>query len=206
MQWKEIKGYEGYYEVSNTGLVRSVDRIITDSNGKQRFLRGNIMKACESKNRDRNGTGYYVVNLRKSDGGKVIPIHRLVAETFIKNDNNLPTVNHIDGNKHNNIVSNLEWSSYSENNFHALHHNLRNPRRNPIAQKDMNGNFIGEYESVTEAARLTGISRGMISHCINNRANHAGGFAWEKIVKCNDYPITGSTSDDELQMEKQGRE
>lgn len=203
--WKEVKGYEGYYEVSDTGQVRSVRRTIIDSSMKRRTLQGNVMKQTLSKDNKREGYGYYVVNLRKDGQSKVVQVHRLVAENFLENTYNLPTVNHKDGNKQNNDVSNLEWATYRENNIHALNNGLRKPRGNKIAQYTLKGDLVSIYKSACEASRVTGIGRGSISHCLNGRVTQAGGFAWIKIEKCNDYLIDESTVDDELPSEVQER-
>ena len=178
MLWKPISGYEGYYEVSDTGEIRSVDRIIFDVNENARHLSGKPMKLTKSKGR--NDDGYYVVNLRNG-GSKVIPVHILVAKEFVPNPNMLPTVNHIDGDKSNNHAWNLEWVSYRDNNIHALNHGLRHPRGTNIVQKDLSGFVVSYFRSVCEASRLTGIGRSLISHCVNNRINYAGGFMWEKL-------------------------
>lgn len=187
--WRQIEGYEGYYEVSDEGSVRSVDRFITDSNGNTRFLRGSIMKLSEATRRD-NTNGYLVVNLHKNHKSSVIPVHVLVASAFIPNEQNKPTVNHKDGNKHNNRVSNLEWSSYSENNTHAIETGLRKPRGTNVEQYTTSGEYVATYKSVTEAARKTGFSRGGISHCVNGRSSTSSGFVWKlsSIGKSNDYP------------------
>lgn len=137
------------------------------------------MKLTKSKGRD--GNGYIVVNLRKEHKSTVIPVHILVAQAFLPNPQNLPTVNHKDGNKNNNSVENLEWSSYSDNNVHALTHKLRKPRGNPILQFDLKGGLIREYKSTYDASRITGISIGSISHCLNNRTRSAGGYVWKKV-------------------------
>ena len=188
MRWKEIDGYEGYYEVSDTGLVRSVDRTITAKNGNKYFHSGRYMKLTLGKGRDGTG-GYLVVNLRKNGTSKVVQVHILVAKAFIPNPNNLPTVNHKNGNKTKNDVDNLEWVSYRDNNIHALQHKLRKPRGNPIVQETMDGRIVNCFKSTCEAARLTGVSVGSISHCLNHRTNSAGGFVWKAIKKCNDYPV-----------------
>lgn len=203
MNWKTISGYEGYYEVSDAGIVRSIDRIIPDAQTGTKHIRGRIMKLTENKNKDRGGSGYYVVNLRKHHTSCVVPVHRLVAEAFLPNDLNLPTVNHKDGNKHNNNVSNLEWATYSENNLHALTHGLRSPRGNVILQKTLDGKLVATYRSACEASRQTGIGRGIISHCLNHRVLTAGGYLWQKVKKCNDYSLSGSTTEDELPSEAQ---
>lgn len=203
MEWKAISGYEGYYEVSNLGCVRSLDRYITNSIGATRLLTGMRMKPSFSKGRSGKYDGYLVVNLRKNGKSNIIPVHRLVANAFIPNPNLYPTVNHIDGDKHNNKVENLEWATYSQNNIHALETRLRNPRGVNIMQIDKDGNVIREYVSVCEAARQTGINRSMISHCVNGREKLAGGFQWKRIEKCNDYLQTESTPEDELLVEVQ---
>lgn len=204
MQWRTIDGYEGYYEVSDNGDVRSLDRFVPNGNYSVRKIQGRMMKLTQSYGR--NHDGYFVVNLRKNHTAKVIPVHRLVAETFIPNPDNLPTVNHKDGDKANNRVSNLEWASYSENNVHALDTGLRLLRGNWIAQYDMSNNIIKTYRSTCEASRITGIGRSMISHCLNHRANSAGRYMWEKIEKCNDYLGDESTAEDELPLEVQERD
>lgn len=100
--WKDILEFKGQYQVSNLGNVRSL-------------IRNKILKPAKISNNRINSTGYYVVNLK----GKLYYIHRLVAETFIPNPNKLPQVNHIDGNKLNNCIDNLEWCTNSENIKHA---------------------------------------------------------------------------------------
>lgn len=182
MIWKPISGFEGYYEVSDTGCVRSVDRDIINKNGIRHHLKGKLMKLTPVINKYRiSNSNYIVVNLRKHGKSHVIPVHILVAKAFIPNPDNLPTVNHKDGDKSNNVVENLEWASYAENNIHALRYNLRQPRGNPILQKTDGGLVVGVYNSTYEASRITGISIVSISHCLNGRTNHAGGFVWEKI-------------------------
>lgn len=205
MEWRAVKGYEGYYEVSNTGLVRGVDRIVPDATHGTRHVAGKMLKAVQNKDKTRDTDGYLVVNLHKYGVSSVIPVHRLVAENFLDNPDNMPTVNHKDGDKLNNDVSNLEWVTYTENNIHALNNKLRKPRGNRIFQLSPDGRILKEYKSACEAERITGISRNMISHCLNGRAKTAGGFKWIKAEKCNDYPEYGSTMEDELPSEVQGR-
>lgn len=199
MQWKDISGYDGYYEVSSTGKVRSKDRIILDKNSKSVYIKGRLMK------QSKNTQGYLVVNLRKNHTSNVALIHRLVANAFIDNPDSLPTINHKDGDKLNNRIENLEWVTYTDNNIHALKLGLRNPRGCKVVQFDDRGNVVSIFKSVSEASRETGIGRGVISHCINGRTHSAGRYIWTKIEECNDYPDTGSTVDDELPSEAQGQ-
>lgn len=175
--WKSIDGYEGYYEVSDDGRVRSLDRYVDSFGGRKRKLKGKTMKLTIAAN------GYYVVNLRRDRTSKVCCVHVLVANAFIENKESLPTVNHKDGNKLNNRVSNLEWVSYGDNNIHALSHELRKPRGVSVIQFNMNNEYIAEYRSVTEAYRETGISRESISQCVNNYTHSAGGYLWKKNSK-----------------------
>ena len=179
MQWKSIPGYDGYYEVSDTGEIRSLDRTVTDRNGIQRLIKGKPMKTTRGKGR--NGNGYYVVNLHLNGISRVVPVHVLVATAFLENTLGFPTVNHMDGDKTNNCASNLEWTTYKSNNVHALNTGLRKPRGTPILQMTLNGNKVSEFVSVSEASRKTGVGRSLISHCVNNRINSAGGFIWKKL-------------------------
>lgn len=204
--WKPIRGYEGYYEISDAGEVKSIDRIVRDTKGKREGkihrVSGRIMKQTLTSGKGRND-GYLVVNLHKDGISDVVPVHLLVAQTFLENTQGLPTVNHIDGNKQNNRVSNLEWASYSDNNTHALRTGLRKPRGTPIVQYTKDGKLIGVYKSTYEASRVTGLSFNNISHCLNGRAKTAYGFVWEKLSESPTTIPTGSTQEDELPAEAQ---
>lgn len=122
--WKDIKGYEGLYQVSNLGRVKALERKFT-YNINTKILKEKIKKQCETSKR--NGKqGYLCTRLKDKNGNsKCLYTHRLVAEAFIPNPDNKETVNHIDGNKHNNNVNNLEWNTFSENNKHAITLKLR---------------------------------------------------------------------------------
>jgi len=119
--WKDIKGYEGQYQISNLGRVKSLARIqkIGLRNIKIKPLKEIILKQSKST------SGYYQVCLCKNSVKKTHAIHKLVAKHFILNENNKKQVNHIDGNKTNNFYKNLEWCSYHENLRHAIKNGLR---------------------------------------------------------------------------------
>lgn len=111
--WKDIKDYEGLYQVSNLGRVRSLDKIVIRTDGKNRHQKGKILKLQISK------YGYNVITLWNNNVSKQFKVHRLVAMAFIPNPNNLPQVNHIDEDKLNNKIDNLEWCTALENNRHS---------------------------------------------------------------------------------------
>ena len=119
--FKDIKDYESYYEVSNKGNVRSKDRtynLTVKGTQTKRFWKGKLLSSQKSN------TGYECVLLSKHQVCKKFSIHRLVANAFIPNPQNKPQVNHIDGNKLNNHVDNLEWCTAKENHKHASENNL----------------------------------------------------------------------------------
>lgn len=116
--WKDIKGFEGRYQISSFGRVRSVDRIIKNSLGYSSSVKGQPIKLLIT------GQGYLYVRLPTKDGKRSKFIHRLVAETFIVNHKDYPVVNHINGVKTDNRLPNLEWVTHSQNAQHALKNNL----------------------------------------------------------------------------------
>lgn len=120
MKWLPINDYEGLYEVSDTGLVRSVDRVLKVKNQKDRLFKGGLLSTLENMS-----SGYPQTKLWKKDKGVWFYVHRLVLTAFTPNPENKPEINHIDGNKSNNDLSNLEWVTKSENSFHAVKTGLR---------------------------------------------------------------------------------
>ena len=116
--WKDIKGYEGLYQVSDSGRVRSVDRV-EKCGTFVRKRKGIILKEIINRG------GYCQVNLTKDGVGHTKEIHRIVATAFIPNPLGLPQVNHIDCDKTNNSIDNLEWVTVDENTAHAILHNLK---------------------------------------------------------------------------------
>ena len=155
--WKPIAGYEGLYEVSDQGRVRSL-----------KFNKTRILKAGGPR------SGYLRVILCKNGICKNMRVHRLVASAFIPNPNNLETVNHKDENKWNNNVSNLEWMSQADNTAYSQ------PQlaERPVQQFDKQGNLLATFPSTQEARRRTGIAQSSICACCNGRMNFAGGFVW----------------------------
>lgn len=169
--WKAVKGFEGLYEVSDSGQIRSLPR-----NGTKRG--GRIM--AQSTDKD----GYKLSKLRFKTKVVTAKVHRVVAQAFIPNPENKPQVNHKDGNKENNDVSNLEWVTNSENIRHAKKLGLQRecPNRQKVEQwKD--GKLIAVYNSLKEAQQITGIGWTGISGVTRGTRKTAGGYNWKR---CND--------------------
>lgn len=162
--WKDIVGYEGKYQVSNLGRVKSF------KHRKPHIMVGSV-----------SHDGYQLVLL--SSGGKNIgkSVHRLVAQAFLSNPNNYPVVNHKDGNKLNNIVDNLEWCTYSENILHSMY--VLNDNVNCTKIKCLETGEI--FPSVSVAARKTGRDRKSITQAADHLRGNKGacGLHWEWLNK-----------------------
>ena len=165
--WKDIKGYEGFYQVSNLGRVKSLSRAVKVGikNVDYATKSEKILKPYKNCN------GYFLVKLCLNKNDKQYQVHRLVAEAFIDNPNNLSQVNHKDKIKTNNRVDNLEWctNEYNSRYSSAIH----------IMQYDLNDNFIKEWDCMNEASKKLNIHQSSISLCCVGKRNKAGGFKWE---------------------------
>ena len=175
--WKSVVGYEGYYEVSNLGNVRSVDRIIVDSNGfKRRCYGKNIKLRVDHK-------GYLFVCLHNRRPN-YFRVHRVVAMAFIPNLNNKPCINHMDENKRNNCVDNLAWVTRSENDSWGTKPVIQARRAKkqfskPVIQFDAKMNPVKLWESATRASVELGMSYGGITQsCTKKPYKKTGGFYW----------------------------
>lgn len=156
--WKDIKGYEGIYQVSDLGRVRSLKF------GKERILVGR-----------KDSDGYLRVGLCKDGKEKTCRVHRLVAEAFIPNPDGLPQVNHKDERKSNNVASNLEWCDCKYN----INYGMRTERiSKTVYQYTLDSSLVGSYPSVREAGRRTGYSKSHISDCCRGERKQAYGFVW----------------------------
>ena len=181
--WKDIKGYEGLYQVSNLGRVKSLKRKVYAGRNRLRWQYERIMSNNKS-----NGNGYLVVNLNKESKDKNKYIHRLVAEAFIPNPNHYLYVNHKDENRKNNKVDNLEWCTALYNNTYKNAHirkglkNRNNRLSKKVYQLDDDNNIIKEYPSISEASRQLNLTMQSLSGCLNGKTKHSGGYKW-KFVK-----------------------
>lgn len=168
--WKTVKGYEGLYEVSNLGNVRSLDyhnwgvvRNLTpvmDCHG--------YMRVCLCKNnKQRNGL-----------------VHRMVAQAFLENPLELPQINHINENKSDNRVENLEWCDCLHNNNHGTRNeriskSKRNTKCKKVIQMDLQGNFIREWVSLNEIMRVLGFNAAFVARCCHGVKPTAYGYRWQ---------------------------
>lgn len=196
--WRDIKGYEGLYQVSNLGRVKSLERYAPHNmkTGKQ-HLQEKILTPVKLK--CNKGTGYYYqVTLRSGTSGKRMSVHRLVAMTFpdlvdwTEDAKGKPfdelQVNHKDEfDKTNNCVSNLEWCTCKYNNNYGTHNERQKDKMinckslsKPVLQYTKDGQFVAEYPSVREASRQTGVSTTSICFCCkgSKKYSHAGGYVW----------------------------
>ena len=130
--WEDVEGYEGYYQISNFGRIKSVDRKIKKRNRAVVFFKGKIIKQTISK------FGYYRCTLHLIGTRKTFLTSRIVGITFIPNPNNLPQINHKDGIKKNNYVNNLEWATCSENHKHAFRLGLNSAVGEKNSQSKLN--------------------------------------------------------------------
>ena len=169
--WKDIPQYEGLYMVSNLGRVKSLPKLRCKS---EKILKNKITK-----------DGYYETSLSKNGKAKYIRTHRLVAIAFIENVFNKDQVNHIDGNKLNNCVDNLEWCTLQENKEHAIRTGLqdfignKNPKAKSVIQYDLDNREIARFKTLREAMKCTGVLENKISSVCNHHNKTAGGYIWK---------------------------
>lgn len=158
--WKEITGFEGLYEVSSIGNIRSLDRKIPIKNGLWN-IKGKVLKLCNDSD------GYKIIGLSKNKLRKTYKVHRLVANAFIENTLNKPQVNHINGVKYDNRIDNLEWATNKENMVHAFLIGLKKNNdynlslmKESASKKviDQNSGII--YSSIKDASKALSIGYG----------------------------------------------
>ena len=174
--WRDVVGYEGLYQMSDQGRVKSLERKVRHWRGGERIQKERILKPITDH------YGYQVVNLYTGGKQKMLSVHRLVCQAFHENPDNKPQVNHIDENKTNNCANNLEWCTYEENNNHGTR-NERSAKAlsKPIGQYTLDGELVKTWSSVSEAQRQTGFSRGNISQAANGKYKNSHGFIWKYV-------------------------
>lgn len=177
--WKDIKGYEGLYQISTKGRIKSLNYNHTQ--------KCKIRKIDECSNK-----GYSSILLCNKFGKKKYTIHRLVAETFIPNLENKPQVNHKNGIKTDNRVENLEWATNGENEKHAYKNGLKqkkfginNAMSKSVLQYSLDGKLIQEFQTINNASIELGISSSTIINCSKGRVKRPTKFIFkykEEIV------------------------
>lgn len=175
-RWKDIRGYEGLYQISNNGEVKSLGRQIT------LFGKGPKSRVMYRKDRIlKNGidnAGYKYVNLAKNGVNKTVSIHRLVAEAFLSNKKGLRDVNHKNGDKLDNRVCNLEWTTHSDNIKHSYDVLKRNRERQALRRKVMCQESGRIFRSIKEAATYCNVSTTTITACIKGKKRSINGTHW----------------------------
>lgn len=181
--WKDIVGYEGLYQVSDMGRVRSLDRKCW--NGSGWFIKkGRVLKPRFTKN------GYCRVHLRVDNKAVDRYIHRLVAEAFIPNLDNKPYIDHINTIKTDNRVENLRWATPEENMANPITKekmckNSENRRgktiNNKVVYQLLNGEIINIFESISDASKHIGVDSSLLGKIIKGKANNYTGYEWEVV-------------------------
>ena len=178
-EWKPVVGYEGYYEVSSLGRVRSVERLVVRKTGQRVVFPGVVLSTFLSPN------GRIQVSLWKGNRMKNPQVHRLVAMAFLPNPDNLPEVNHKDENPQNNRVENLEWCTKKYNmNYGTRVERMVQKLWVPVVGIDKDGNEY-RFASMLEAAEKTGARKQEISNICRGcgRAKRSGGYRWRYAEK-----------------------
>ena len=181
--WKDIKGYEGLYQVSSYGRVKTLARLVIDSIGRETIRKEKVLSTRPSSQ-----TGYPTINLFKDGKRTTVNVHRLVAEAFIPNPNNLPCVNHKDESRNNNFVDNLEWCTYRYNNTYgtvcerknkslAKFYDSHDEYLSPVDQYSTDGKLIRQFKSIRDAERSIGIEGSTISPCCHRKIKTAAAAA-----------------------------
>lgn len=200
-EWRDIPGYNGYYQISNMGRVKSSDRSVLSKDGRTKKLRGKILIPRKCSN------GYLAMSLSLNGNVGQPLLHRLVAIAFVKGFEEGKEVNHINEDKTDNRASNLEWITHQKNSVHGTKiqrtqktfkergvskgannpmfgkFGSLNPRSKKIAQMDMNGNLIKIFDSAASAARELNGNASFISRTTKGYYNQAYGYKWKYLIK-----------------------
>jgi hypothetical protein len=164
--WKDIPNYEGLYQASNLGNIKSLNYNHTK---KEKILKTRL-----------DTRGYEIIELRNKGKRGFHRVHRLVAQAFIPNPDNYPQINHKDENKLNNCVDNLEWCDNDYNAHYGTHYNrIKEKLYKPVCQYNLNGVFIKSFNSLSEAQKAIGTTH--ISDVCRGKRKTAGGYIWRYV-------------------------
>ena len=173
--WKDVKGFEGLYSISNFGKVKSMERFVKNGKDKQRLQKEHEVKTYINWNRN----GYVYCNLYKDNKAYPKKVHRLIAEAFILNPDNLPQVNHKDGNKQNNCVDNLEWVTDVQNKKHGWDNKLYTADHRKQKIKCIQTGEI--FESVVKCSEIMNIDRRSIFRQLKGEKEYVKGYSFIRI-------------------------
>lgn len=171
--WKDIEGFEGIYQISNLGNVRSLPRIVNRKDGASCHKEGKAIKIWKDNH------NYSIVFLWLNNKRSCFKVHRLVAKTFIDNPYNKPEVDHIDGNKDNNKISNLRWVTSKENSSNPITYKRKkdnNPKRKVI---NITENKV--FKSIKSASEYYNIVHSSICECCKGKRKTAGKYEWKYV-------------------------
>jgi hypothetical protein len=175
--WKDVVDYEGLYEVSNLGRIKSCDRFVKHPKGGRKFIRGKIKSLSKDKD------GYLRVCVCKEGKEKGMSVHRLVCMSFIKNIENKSQVNHKNGLKYDNRLDNLEWSTNQENQIHAFRTGLRKPKINNEKSVNMfsknTSEFVCSFISIAKASKHINCTTSDICNVLKNRQKSVRGYYFQ---------------------------
>lgn len=174
IEWRKIPGYEGFYEASSTGEIRSVDRLVNSVRGK-RHISGRVLKEYIDKD------GYSKVSLCKYNKSKTFSVHKLVALAFIPNDNpEKIAINHKDENKQNNSVENLEWCTFGYNTGYNNGY-YRRAMKKWVPIVAIKGSEAKRFNSITEASKILKLNHANIQGCLKKKYGRVscGGYKFE---------------------------
>lgn len=175
-EWRDIPGFEGYYQASNLGRIRGVDRTFI-RHGFPVTVRGRILRPGTNRGKQ---DGYCFVCLMKDGKRAQLYIHRLVATAFLGNPNNLPCINHKNKNIHDNSVKNLEWCTYRDNVTYMDAHILRGEKqRKPILFFSPDGTLFGEFACCEEVANALGIWKDTVYRYMAGKHKCAMGYTFK---------------------------
>ena len=186
--WRDIEGYNGLYQISNLGRVKSLEKKCLSKNGKYRINKEKILKLYTNSK-----DGYIRVGLWKNNKHHSFTLHKIVAQTFIDNYDNKPCIDHINGDRTDNRVENLRWVTHKENNNnpitkkrHSTNHpkvflgifGKNNPSSIPVLQFTIDGKLVRKWDCIRDIQRELGIDNTNISRCCRGKQKTAGNFRW----------------------------